>query len=295
MSTPTVLITGASGRLGRLAMAQLLSQPHGPLAATSRDRQRLLELAQLGVDTRYADFDNPASLPGAFSGAQRTLLISTGCYIGERRIQQQRQAIDAMRQAGVRHIVYTSLLNADRPGLGAVANDHAQTEAALHAGGLAYTSLRNGFYMDSFLTTLPKAIASGVWTSAAGDGKIAYVTQADCARAAVAALHQGGHGGRVLNITAPVAIGAEEIVRTANQILGTSIAYVALTPEEMRQRLLDAGQPAQMANIVTHIDRAISQGAMDAANDDFEKLTGEKACGLAEFLIANKHRIIGNR
>lgn len=98
-----------------------------------------------------------------------------------------------------------------------------------------------------------------------------------------------------MNITAATIIGAEEIVRTANQILGTSIAYAAPTPEEMQQRLLDAGQPAQMVTILTHIDRAISQGAVDAANDDFEKPTGKKACAFAEFLITNKDRIIGNR
>ncbi len=185
----TLLITGASGQLGRRVLELLLDAGAGKLIATTRNPEKLAELARRGVVVRKADFDDAASLPAAFAGAGRLLLISTDA-VGTpgRRIAQHRAAVDAAVRAGVKHVVYTSLTRPEPGSPVTFASDHYGTEQALAASPLGWTILRNNVYTDFLLRSLPQAVATGKLVAAAGDGGAGYVTREDCARVAAAAL-----------------------------------------------------------------------------------------------------------
>jgi NAD(P)H dehydrogenase (quinone) len=142
--------------------------------------------------------------------------------------------------------------------------------------------------MELVLDMLPPAIAGGRLVSSAGEGRIAYVTREDCARAAAAALVSDFQGSRTLDITGPDAVSAEELVRIANDVLGTSISFVPVTAEEFLHGLAAAGVPEVMARVFTNIDHGVSLGAMDLVSDDFRTLTGAEPTSVADFLKAHR-------
>lgn len=295
MHSPTLLVSGISGQLAQLVMASLLGHPS--LVGTTRAPERHRHLASHGVDVRYADFDQPASTTHAFEGADRLLLVSTGAeHCGPRRVAQHRHAISAAGEAGVERLVYTSLLNADTSPLGPIASDHAATEAMLRESGLRHVVLRNAFYMDMLLMSLQRAIATGEWISAAGQGRVAYVTRGNCAMAAAAALRsdvgQDMTHHRRVDITGPDALSGEDVVAIANAVLGTRIRFVPVTKEEVASRLSASGMPPPMAALLAYIDTCVAQGAMAPASDDYLQLTGERATSVEAFLIAHRDTLL---
>lgn len=291
MHSPTLLVSGISGQLGQLVMASLLGHPS--LVGTTRAPERHRHLASHGVDVRYADFDQPASMTHAFEGADRLLLVSTGAeHCGPRRVAQHRHAISAAVEAGVERLVYTSLLHADTSPLGPIASDHAATEAMLRESGLRHVVLRNAFYMDMLLMSLQRAIATGEWISAAGRGRVAYVTRENCATAAAAALRSNMAGGRRVDITGPDSLSGEEVVAVANAVLGTDIRFRAMTKEDAAARLAAHGVPPPMSALLAHIDTCVAQGAMAPASDDYLQLTGEPATSVETFLRAHRDTLL---
>ena len=181
----TLLVTGASGHVGRRAVELLLEAKAGTIIAATRTPAKLADLEARGVIVRHADFDNPASLTKAFEGVNRLLLISTD-VLGQPgyRLNQHRTAVKAAEDAGVNHVVYTSLMNPgpDSPVL--LAPDHHGTETALAESKMGWTSLRENLYAETLLGSVSRAIQMGQHFSAAGDGKAAYITREDVARAA---------------------------------------------------------------------------------------------------------------
>jgi len=276
MTQLPILISGASGRLGRRVIEILLEQKLGPIIATTRTPNTQADLAEQGVDLRFADFDEISSLAAAFTGAKRILLISTNSF-AERRVIQHRNAIEAAKQVGAEHLVYTSFSKASHSQLAFLTADHTATESILQESGLGYTILRNSFYADKVNGALADAASNGCIISAAGRGRIAYITREDCALAAAAALSSTYQGKRVLNITGPNLIDANELATLAGEVLGTKIVAVSVTNEEFQSRAIASGVPAPMASLLAAIERGISQGAMEIQSDDFEHLTGRPA------------------
>ncbi|WP_437587952.1 SDR family oxidoreductase [Sorangium sp. So ce1000] len=292
MSQP-LLVTGAGGQLGRRVVDLLLAQGAGPLIVTTRHPEKLGELRARGVDVRRADFDAPASLPEAFAGAARLLLISTDALDRPgRRIAQHRGAIEAVVKAGVRHVVYTSLTN---PGPGSpitIAPDHQATEDAIAASGLGATVLRNNLYADFLVASLRRALATGRLVAAAGDGKAGYVTREDCARTAAAALAADFNGKRVLDITGPAAVSQRELAQIASDVTGKSIDYVPVPRDALEQGMQKAGMPAAVATLLASFDEAIARGTLDVATRAVEELTGEAAEDVRRFLARHRDELL---
>ena len=198
-----LLVTGASGNLGRLAVEELLARGATRIIAGTRDPSKLSDLAAKGVEIRKVDFNDPASLPAAFAGVERLLIVSTD-GIGTR-VAQQTAAVDAAKAAGVKHIVYTSA-PAARPDADAGLNpEHFWTEIAIAASGLDFTILRNHMYAENNLTDLPQAVASGQLFGLIGDRGTSYVTRADAARAAAGAL-LSAQGKTLEDVTGPAPV-----------------------------------------------------------------------------------------
>jgi NAD(P)H dehydrogenase (quinone) len=280
----TLLVTGASGHLGRRVL-ELLEAGETRLIATTRTPEKLADFAARGVTVRQASFDQPEALPAAFAGADRLLLISTDTLdTPGHRQHQHTAAINAAVQAGVKHIVYTSLTEATNTPI-LIAEDHAVSEAALEASPLSYTVLRNNLYADGLPRTLEQARSlGGSLFSAAGDGKIAFVTREDCARAAAAALASSFEGRRILDVTGPEALSYADIAAIGAALDGQPITYVPLPPEVLTENLVKAGIPEMFAHLIVSFDTAAAQGRLDTVSSAVEDLTGRKPIRVADFL-----------
>lgn len=287
-----LLVTGASGHLGQLVIAHLLDTlkvPAERIIATTRKPEKLAALAARGVTVRAADFDDIGSLASAFAGAQRMLLISTDSLDRPgHRLAQHKNAVAAAAKAGVRHVVCTSMpMPEDSPLL--LAPDYVGTEQALAASPLSWTILRNCWYMENLFMSLPAAIASGQWYSAAGDGKVAYISRADCARAAAVALTATDTGRSTYTLTGGEAFSTEEVAKQVSALLGKPIAVVHVPVEGLIQGMMAAtGWPHALAEIFASFDTNTKAGRVANVSDDFQKLTGGAPQKFADWLAANK-------
>jgi len=284
-NSPTLLVTGASGQLGRRVIQLLVETGAQNLIAGTRKPENLADIAAQGVTVRHVDFDDAASMAAAFTGVDRLLLISTDVVgVPGARQQQHLAAVQAAAKAGVKHIIYTSLVNPVETPV-TLAPDHAATEAALAATQMGWTILRNNIYADSLPQTLKQAQQfGGQLFSAVGTGRIAWVTRDDCARAAAAALVAGFDGQRVLNITGPEALSQVDLAQMGSQLTGQPITYVPLPAEVLSSNLAGAGLPPAIVDLIVSFDTASAQGKFESVSNDFESLTGHKATRVVDFL-----------
>lgn len=289
MKKNSILVSGASGKLGRQVLDILLEHGASSVIATTRTPDRHADLVARGVDVRYADFNDKQSVVEAFAGAGRILLISTDTLDSTgRRVRQHRNAIQAASESGVGHIVYTSFVNREGAALSAMNSDHIATEEMLAASGAGFTCLRNSFYMDMLFLILGDGVRSGSIFSAAGDGKVAYVAREDCARAAAAALLDGYGGRRTLDITGPLAVNAAELAVLAGAVFGIDIKLIDLSAQDQAHRFISKGMPPAMAEGLAKVERLVAQGTMDVISDDFARLTGRAPMSPSQFLTAQR-------
>lgn len=294
----TLLVTGASGQLGRSVIRHLLdAQRVAPadIIATTRDPENLADLATLGITVRAADFNDPVSLEKAFAGADRVLIISTGDLDlkSDRRLKQHQTAVAAARAAGVSHLLYTSMPNPEPGSPVLFASDHYGTERAIEASGIRYTIFRNGWYQENLLIALPHAIASGQWYSAAGDGRIAHGARDDMAAAIAAGLASGSTDSKVYTLTGPQAYTTAEIAALVSEVTGKPLQVVQLPDEALTEGVKAAGFPEDIARIIVSFDANTRSGRIAMATDAVETLSGRKPQTLKQFLETNKAALAG--
>lgn len=289
MKNETLLVTGASGHLGKLVLNALLKGPKRNIIATSRHVEKLSEYKDKGLTLRNADFANPESLLAAFQGANRLLLISTDA-IGSR-VDQHKNAIDAAVKAGVKHILYTSLPQPDKsPGI--IAFEHNETEKLIRASGLQYTILRNNLYADNFLQSAPTAIAMGALIGTSGSGTTAYVTRQDCADTAAGALASAETENSVIDVTGPESVGYAKVAAVLSEISNKKIPYVDMTEADFKTALMKSGLPETWADVYVAFDLSSRQGALAATTNAVEKYAGHKPQSLQVFLQENKSALL---
>lgn len=290
----TLLVTGASGQLGKQVLDILLAQNAGPVIGTTRTPDSLADYSARGAEIRTADFDDPVSLAKAFKGADRLLLISTGAlFPAGQRLQQHRNAVAAAVEAGVKHVVYTSAPAPYPQDGGGLLDDHFWTEQALAASPLEWTILRHHLYMDMLIGTVATAAKTGDLYSSNGDGGSNYVTREDCARADAAALAADFSGRRILDVTGPGPITQAELAKLGSELTGKPIRLVPLTPEQHREGMAAAGLPPFLIDALLAFNKQAAQG-FDAVNvPTVEELTGRAPTSVKDFLTANRAALIG--
>ena len=292
MSTPDLLVTGAGGKLGQRVLHHLLTSlniPSSRIVAATRKPEALADWAAKGVSVRAADFDDAASLAKAFAGIGRLLLISTDSLDqAGRRLAQHKTALEAAVKAGVRHLVYTSM---PKPETSAVlfAPDHAGTEAALAASTLPeWTVLRNNWYFENLFLSLPSALASGSWYSAAGEGKIAHISRDDLARAAATALSGATHGKTTLTLSGAKGYSTAEIAALVAKAAGKPLAVIPVPVEGLVQGMVAHGLPEPIARVLASFDTNTAQGGLADVTGDYRKLTGLEPKSFEVWLSNNK-------
>lgn len=295
------IITGASGSFGRVAAEMLLARvPVSEVILVTRSPASLAPLAARGVTVRFGDFDQPESLPAAFAGGERMLLIST-LSVG-RRAKQHRQAIDAARTAGIAHISYTSSSGADARNPAVVIRDHLSTELALKDSGLPFTILRNALYVEAALHLIaPRTLALGKWISSSGEGRVPFAAKHDCAACAVQALVDPAHDNETYEITGPELLSYREVAAIASEVDGRPVEYTPVTDDEMAAMLAAAGVPSDYSegmytkgvgtssirDIVSY-ERGIREGWFAIQSTDTERLLRRQPRSLRQIFTNNR-------
>ncbi|GIG40703.1 SDR family oxidoreductase [Cellulomonas phragmiteti] len=278
----SVVVTGATGHLGRLVVEGLLDAGVDVVAG-GRRTERMADLDARGARVVELDYDRPATLADALAGAD-TLMLVSGSEVG-RRVAQHGAVIDAARAAGVRRVVYTSAPHADTSDL-VLAPEHKATEELLAASGLVTTVLRNNWYTENYVQALQQAAATGEIVGSVGQGRVASATRADLAAGAVAVLTGDGHDGRTYELTGDHAWTHDELAAAATQVLGRPVTYRDVTPDEQRAGLLAAGLDEGTAGFVVALDQNTAAGALGDATDTLRTLLGRPTTPLVDGLAA---------
>lgn len=269
----TIAVTGATGQLGRLAIAALKDRGATPVALVRSPEKA----ADLGVEVRAFDYTKPDA--DALAGVETLVLISSN-EVGQR-FAQHKAVIDAAKAAGVGRVIYTSLLFGDRSPM-KLAEEHVATEAALKASGLDYTILRNGWYTENQTMSLGAALAHGAIIGASGEGKFASAPRKDYAEAIAVTAIGTGHAGQVYELAGDTAYTAAELAAEVARQSGKPVAFVNMAEADYAKALEGFGLPAGFAAILADSDAQTANGALFDDSRTLSRLIGHPTTPLAE-------------
>jgi NAD(P)H dehydrogenase (quinone) len=291
----SLIVTGASGKLGRLAVEELLTRvPAEQIIATTRNPDSLSNFAELGVSVRFGDFDDRSSLTEAFAGGTKMLLISATNATGLR-MDQHGAALDAAAEAGVRHLTFTSMPRIDdgtHP-TGLLAQEYLDSEALVKASGLPWTMLRNAPYTELHVVErMHEAILSGEIVSNAVSGGVSFVSRRDCAAVAAAVLGGDGHESRSYDVTGPAAVTYDELASTISEVVGRTVVFTRATDDQIARSLADAGVPTMFADMFVGWGPAVQQGYYADVTTVVEDLAGRPPATLREVLEAHRSELL---
>ncbi|MXO65179.1 SDR family oxidoreductase [Altericroceibacterium endophyticum] len=276
---PLYGVTGATGQLGQLVLDEMLTKVEPEdIVAFARDPGKLADYAAKGVTVRAADYDAPETLLTAFEGIDRLLLIS-GSALGERPRQHQ-AVIDAAKQTGVSYMAYTSILHADETPI-KLGAEHRATEQSLAESGLTYDLLRNGWYNENYVRSLPQEIEAGVIAGAAGQGKISSASRADLAAGAAEVL-VNGKGGDIYELAGDEAWTMDDLAAEVSRQSGKTVVYKNMSEEEFAKAVEAAGMPDFIAKVIANSNYSTSKNALYDNSRTLSTLTGRPTTPISE-------------
>ena len=275
-----IAITGATGQLGQHVIENLLTTvPASQIVAIVRNPAKATALSQQGITVRQADYSDETAFTRALQGVDKLLLISSS-EVGQR-AAQHRNVINAAKAANVKFIAYTSLLHADRSPLG-LHVEHIETEKMLADSGIANALLRNGWYTENYLASVPPALEHGVFIGAAGEGRIASATRADYAAAAARVISTEGHAGKVYELAGDESWTLSQLAAELSKQSGKPVVYQNLSEADFAAALKGAGLPAGLADMLADSDTGASKGGLFDDSHTLSKLIGRPTTPLAE-------------
>jgi NAD(P)H dehydrogenase (quinone) len=279
-----IVVTGATGQLGRLVIQSLLrTVPAARIVAAVRTPAKAADLAELGVQVREADYTKPATLDAAFAGAEKVLLISSS-EVGQR-FTQHSNAITAAKRAGVSFIAYTSLLRASTTPLG-LADEHKATEELLATSGIPYAILRNGWYTENYLASVPPALQYSAFIGAAGEGRISSASREDYADAAAVVLTSDDQAGKVYELAGDTSFSLAEFAAEVSRHAGKPVPYVNMPEADYKGALVGAGLPEGFAALLADSDAKAADGALFDDSRTLSTLIGRPTTGLTPLMAA---------
>ncbi|MGW7669793.1 SDR family oxidoreductase [Streptomyces sp. NPDC054775] len=279
----SIVVTGATGHLGRHVVEQLLEKvPADQITAVVRTPEKAADLAERGVRIAVADYNFPETFDGIFSAGDKVLLIS-GNEVDRDRVAQHKVVLGAAEAADVALLAYTSA-----PGTltAALADDHRATEEAVLASGVPYVLLRNGWYHENYTEQLAPVLEHGAVVHAAGEGRLTSAGRADYAAAAVAVLTGEGHENKTYELSGDEAWGFAEFAAEVARHSGKEIVYTPVSVEAYTGILTGAGLPEPVAAIFAGVDASIEKGELAILTGDLSRLTGRPAITIAESIAA---------
>lgn len=279
-----ITVTGATGALNGATVEHLLGLvPAAELTVVVRDPARAQHLADRGVTVRRGDYADAGSLPAAFAGTDQLLLVSSNDP-GADAVGLHRSAIDAAVAAGVGRILYTSHQGAAPGSPFRPARDHAATEELLAGSGVAWTSLRNGFYAHSLDWLLGPWRETGVIRVPA-DGPVSWTAREDAVEAAALVLTRGGHDGPV-TLTAAAAPTFTEVADLAAEALGRPVACEVVGADAWLAAQAAAGRPDAVARFTLGMFEAAAGGYFAGTDPLLGTLLGRAPRSVRDVLAA---------
>ena len=307
----TILLNGVDGNFGGRAAKTLLERwPHDQLVFTAPTAAGLAAYEGLDVELRVADFNDPEGLVAAFSGVDTMVLISMP-FVGPKRRAAQKTALDAAVKAGVRRLVYTSIVGAGEKDIDTYeVNDHVWFEAYVKEQPIHYLFLRDSQYAEAMVSNYVNAYENtgNVLANNMGAGKMAFISRDDCALAAACAA-MSDWSDRVVDVNGAEPLTIGEYIAIANEVTGHDVKYVEISDDEQYAFFDSIGVPrttddmwAQTATnfpfcsdgMVT-FGRAIRLGQMSTFTNDFEELTGQKPLTVRQIFESMDEHLIGSR
>jgi NAD(P)H dehydrogenase (quinone) len=283
-----ILVTGATGHFGNAAINFLLEKGvnANQIFAMVRNEQSTDDFKNKGVNVVIGDYNDYASLVSAFKGVEKLLFVSGSDIM--KRLSQHENVINAAKEVGVKHIVYTSFQRkneTETSPLWIVAQSHIKTENWLKESGIDYTILKNNLYMD-FLPGFigEKVLENGVIYVPAENGKVSAVLRSEMAEAAVNILTTPGHAGKAYDFTNTEAVTYQEIAEVIAKVSGKLIKYISPSVEDYGKTLASYGLPAEVIGIFSSFAVAQAQGELDVVSNDLEKLLERKPLSVKDFL-----------
>lgn len=281
---PKYGVTGATGRLGPLAITQMLELGIAPddIVAITRTLAKAASLLDAEVTVRYGDYSKPETLSGALNGVESLLLIS-GSEVGNR-VAEHTHVVDAAAAAGVGHLVYTSVLRADTTPL-PVAPEHKATEQVIRQSRLPFTFMRNSFYTENYTDQIPYYLIRGEIVGSSDGGRISGASRADYAAACVTALTQDGHQNSVYELGG-TAFTMDDVAEAVSRATGTPIAYRNVPAVELKALLIAGGADEGFASFVLEVEEGTAGGGAYTDRDDLARLIGRDSTPLAQVVAA---------
>ncbi|MFJ9901984.1 SDR family oxidoreductase [Streptomyces sp. NPDC101152] len=279
----SIVVTGATGHLGRRVVEQLLEKvPAEQITAVVRDEAKAADLAARGVKLAVADYNAPETFDSVFAAGDKVLLISSS-EVGNDRVGQHRVVIEAAKAAGVALLAYTSA-----PGTlkAALADDHRGTEEILVNSGVPYVLLRNGWYHENYTENLGPVLEYNAVVQAAGEGRVSSASRADYAAAAVAVLTGEGHENETYELGGDEAWSFAEYAAELSKQTGKEIVYNPVTVEAYTGILTGAGLPEPVAAVIAGVDASVEKGELVVTSGDLSRLAGRPTSTIADAITA---------
>jgi NAD(P)H dehydrogenase (quinone) len=273
----SIAITGATGHLGRLAITALKARGASPIALARNPAKA----ADLNVETRA--FDYTSANPAALKGVETLVLISSNDFT--ERAGQHRKAIAAAKAAGVKRIVYTSILKGDQSPM-ILAQDHIATEAALREAGIPATILRNGWYTENYTGSLAAAVQHGAIIGAAGEGRVNSAARKDYAEAIAVTALDGIHAGKTYELAGDSAHSGADFAAAVAKASAKPVAYVPMAQADYAQALIGFGLPEGFAQVLADSDARAGEGALADDSRTLSRLIGRPTTPIAETIAA---------
>jgi NAD(P)H dehydrogenase (quinone) len=279
-----ILVTGATGHLGSETIKHLVKLVNiSQLVAFARDAKKADSIKKMGIEVRIGDFDNKESLKKALQGIEKVFLVST---IDPNRFQQHKNVIDASKEAGVKHIVYTSvsMRDIDSSAIKELMESHFQTESYLQESGIPYTILRNTLYTDGIPMFVGEQVFNNGIYLPAGNGKVPYALRREMGEASANVLVQDIHKNKVYEITGSALYSYEDVARELSSLSGEEVSYVAADENSYAEELKKLQLPDPVVYLLTGFSKDISNKQFEKLSSDLETLLGRKPASLREGL-----------
>ncbi|WP_417844062.1 SDR family oxidoreductase [Thalassospira sp.] len=279
------LITGATGQFGTLALSHLSTRiPASEIVVSVRNPDKAADIRANGIEVRQGDFDDQTLMEQAFAGIDVALIVSAEAD-NETRIRQHRTAITAAKNAGVKHVIYTSVIDPRADSAFTYSAIHADTEAFIKQSGLTYTILRNSFYADLLLGGVPHAFETGQYAAPAGDAGITYIPRNDLAEiAAIILANPAEHANKTYDLTGTKAITHAEIAAIIASATGKDIAFADLPGDVYEGILRSLGLPEHAVIAVAGLYLAAKNGDYATVSTDAASILGRQPQSVDDFL-----------
>lgn len=278
-----ILTTGANGHLGTAVIEFLMKEkPDAQIAGLVRSEVKGKDLREKGVEIRIGDYFDRSSLNRAMKGIETLLLISTSSM--EDRVGQHRNVIETAREAGINHIFYTSMLQADQE-LSPLAADHHETEVILRESGVPFTINRHTFYTEFFPMFLGDALETGEWTFPSNGEKVNFSYRTEMAEALANELSDPDkHINKVYEITSARAYTLEEYAGILSEATGNTISYKDIPIQTFTDTLKEAGLPDEALAMSKLSAITVANGALAHTSNELKHLLGRKPKDTADFI-----------